>query len=543
MLWPGMAAARGANVLTEVLTEDAVFRMCHFLPGSALLAVGASCRALGAATQRNASLWLALCRTLLGDTLVHLNARAWASAAPGAPWGSDVACFLQALFRAAYDCRFFQYVPALRQACVRGDTPAAAAAWPIPELSAIAGFDGPAGAGAPDGRPLDPQDLASSGHSVCAVGPFVVFTGGWRPWDGEPTLHTCIVDVRVPAVVSPRLAPGSAKPCRRLRHSSCAVRPAGSHGLPQVLVLGGCDDTTNAPCGGIQTLVFLELVGRGCEEVRWREETAQGQAPQGLWHHACGSFADGKRVVVFGGDMGQDDPEFAHIADRAAARHVYLLDVDRRLWERVATGGAVPVWRSLHAGVTHVSLTDASERFVVMGGCVEHVRLHGYGQPADMRGYSLNLSTLSWQCGAPPREGEDGEEDSGAEREALPLAPGERPARVRSFLPHPRARFAAERVGRHLVIYGGQPLRMADQLEEHLLALNLVSLEWSRIYHRGQEASWPTAPSAVMAGGVISGGVGRHIEGGTLVYLPVPKLEFLCLCPPGEDEGGDDEGP
>jgi hypothetical protein len=41
-----------------------------------------------------------------------------------------------------------------------------------------------------------------------------------------------------------------------------------------------------------------------------------------LWHHASGAFAGGLKVVCFGGDMAEDDPEFTHIADRQRAAHV-----------------------------------------------------------------------------------------------------------------------------------------------------------------------------------------------------------------------------
>ena len=87
--------------------------------------------------------------------------------------------------------------------------------------------------------------------------------------------------------------------------------------------------------------------------MKWHCTDAHGEAPRAIWHHGCGSYAGGKSVVVFGGDMPEDDPEYPHIAARHAARHVYVLDVDAACWSRVLTHGPAPSWRSLHVAVTH----------------------------------------------------------------------------------------------------------------------------------------------------------------------------------------------
>merc|ERR1712190_18847 len=95
----------------------------------------------------------------------------------------------------------------------------------------------------------------------------------------------------------------------------------------------------------------LQVSGGDCDEVCWREIYAEGECPRAIWHHTAGSFAQGKRVVVYGGDIPTSDPEFFHIGDRINAAHVYLLDVDMQIWHRVATSGdVINIFPSLEVG-------------------------------------------------------------------------------------------------------------------------------------------------------------------------------------------------
>jgi hypothetical protein len=364
------------------------------------------------------------------------------------------------------------------------------------------------------------QALSASGHTVNAIGNLMIMIGGWRPRLDGDMLYVCILDLSRGRIFEPKLSAGSALPCRRLRHASCVVNLGRqtSHlntadpmiiQSQAVLVLGGCNDKTNEPCGGLNVLSLLEFTGEDGAQVCWRELHADGECPRAIWHHTAGSFSQGKRVVVFGGDIPTSDPEFARIGDRMHAAHVYLLDVEMRVWHRVETSGDVPSWRSLHASASYTSLSDGSERFIIMGGCEKHLPIFGGGVPASMEGYSLNLQTLKWQSGK-----------SAARR---------RRTSGTRFLPSARMRFAAERYGRHLLVYGGHGSQdMAD--ESRFIALNLMTLEWSQVAITNDPVSFEYAPAAVLCGGCLMGGVKMSSSG----VVPIPKLDFVCLCRPME---------
>lgn len=522
------------NLLMDVLSEDVLLRMCLFLPGKALMDLSMTSRLLQPRANDSPTVWRSLCESLLGAGLVQLHREAWAST-PVASEGLDSARFLKSLFRAAYHCRSFSYALQIRKRCLEG--------------GAFAGFSF-----TPPPRTLDEEDaqfyettattsssldtvalrrredwndaLAVSGPSSCAVGHLIVNIGGSRPNSNDTELLVCIINIAHGAVIRPQLSPNSLRPGRRTRHTSCVVhqRACKAGQLPPVLVLGGCHDQTSQPCGGLDTLLYLEVVKDDGSEVCWREEVAEGCAPRAIWHHLAGSFAQGRKVVVFGGDMVPSDPEFERISERARAAHVYILDVEARCWERVATTGHVPIWRSLHKGVTYTSLADGSDRLVILGGCVSHVALHGQGTLADMVGYSLNLGTYEWQ--------------KGDTRQTA----GEAPV----FLPQPRNRFAADRYGRHLLVYGGMnhggggPFLGEIPSDQQLLTLNLMTLRWSRVEEVNRPHSWRYIPGSSLAGGVLTGG---FILNDPFVGLRlVPKFDVVCLAPPiaGEVDSDDE---
>jgi hypothetical protein len=166
----------------------------------------------------------------------------------------------------------------------------------------------------------------------------------------------------------------------------------------------------------------------------------------------------------------RDEPEFAYIEARAAARHVYVLDVAARMWERVATSGASPSWRSLHVGLACKSVTSAaaasadalksaSEGLLILGGSDEHVMPFSSGPCADFAPYVLDLSTFVWRT--PDNDGrahsaseEEDEQDeapdvSAADAGGAGGAGGAGSTEQRAFRPRPRMRFAAEAYGRH----------------------------------------------------------------------------------------------
>lgn len=502
-----------ANIFVDVLADDVVHRMCAFLPGKALLDISATTTVLCRHAQRSPALWRSLCRSLLGDALVRLHEVAW-----GKESWNDEAEFWRDLFRAGYQGRAFHYANDVRQRCIH-QTPAL-----MP--------------------PLDPQKntgsffvldstrqseglercFAASGHTACAIGERVAVIGGWRPSEPGHDLHVTVIDLVAMRIVEPSLAATSARPSRRLRHSSCAICLNGTAGVGgddtstrggepplSVLVLGGCNDANHEPCAGLHLLLVLDFTTPDASEVSWREIAADGDAPRAIWHHSCGSYSGGKRVVVFGGDFPRGDPEFHHIGDRAYASHVYVLDVDARRWERVATSGQVPCWRSLHTGVAYTSLADGSERFVIMGGCEEHLRIFTGGKPASMVGYSLNLATMKWQRGG----------------RAVKRGVASGSARANQFVPQPRMRFAAERYGRHLLVYGGHSDADLEAKGEQLLTLNLMTLQWQSPEITNEPEQFMQAPAATLAGGCLVGGVRFSPQG----VEPIPKFDLVCLCP------------
>jgi len=238
---------------------------------------------------------------------------------------------------------------------------------------------------------------------------------------------------------------------------------------------------------------------------RWHSLPASGEAPGAIWHHICGSFALGQRVVVFGGDFGTQDPEFGLIRDRAApAGFVYVLDVDLQAWARVPTSGPAPTWRSLHAGFTHRDVSSHSERLVILGGCAENLRIFSSSDNLEpMRGHALDLTSFEW----------------------LPQPSGT------NDLPPARLRLASEKMGEWLLLYGGHGESRAIGERARLNKLNLRTLRWSLLDAHGREGSYPAAPAATMSAGLVLGGV-RFTPFG---ITTVPKLDVLIL--------GDAEGP
>lgn len=309
--------------------------------------------------------------TQLGEPLVQVHAAAWGAV-------SDGARFYRRCFRAAFACHELCYANGLRSDLV-AETP--------DDLKAI---------------------INTTGHSASAVGHFVAVIGGWRPSCPLPHLHVFVVDVRGRAIRIPELIEGSARPQRRMRHASAVVAtppwaalpPGAPAALPSILVLGGaCDGGASAgegdddgpppdeergtPVrGGLLRLTLLSFCDTEGSRVVWREVDANGSAPAAIWHHQCGSYHHGTRVVVFGGDMPRTDPEFEHIADRSGAHHVYVLDVAARHWDRVSTRASpaatmptvVPAWRSLHVGLTCQPFGETDPKLLVLGGSDEHVQ-------------------------------------------------------------------------------------------------------------------------------------------------------------------------
>ncbi|CAE8643758.1 unnamed protein product [Polarella glacialis] len=423
--------------------------------------------------------------------------------------GIETASFFRSLLRKAFLCPSLSYEPLLRKSCVQS----------LEDTSAPSDEDGQAASDANVRRQLR-HLLSASGHTACSLEHLVVVVGGWRkerPADTD--LALCVVNFgqeaggAFPRLLEPRLAPGSARPTRRLRHSCCVVRPdflPCLEGCPlagqAVLVLGGCDDQSHRHCPGLNVLSLLQFTQPDGSEAVWHEVEASGDAPRSIWHHVAGPFARGKRVVVFGGDFEASDPEFRYIQDRNAAAIVYVLDVDARRWERVETSGRRPSWRSLHAGVTYESLADASERLVVFGGCETHCEIFSSGEAVGMRGHALDLQSFTWLMG--PVVGEGG------------------------FVPVARLRFAAERFGRFLLAYGGHGSDIEVEDDECVIKLNLLTLSWDRVRIWNRPHGYRNIPASTLSGGAIIGGVQPSPFGlsAVVVIVAFPPLFFLFFC-------------
>lgn len=441
-------------------------------------------------------MWRSLCYSLLDEAVITLHLKA---CDPGI--GEPGYEFWKTFFRAAWTAAGFFYEHRLREECLHSSEcfQQALQSGNEPGIQCIDGavyFQ------------MRQKVLGSSGHTASALKSYILSIGGWRPWSSSNDLHVTVLDLKRMMLIEPAVA-GSEKPERRLRHSSCTVRDfqalQGQHS-ECVLVLGGCNDKSHVPCAGLKTLLFLTLEAEGSAggrlQIRWRKEQATGQVPSGIWHHAADSFSKGTQVIVFGGDVPPQDPEFTFIGDRAYANYVYILDVNARRWERVQTQGQIPHWRSLHFGGTFFSSQNSAEHFVIMGGCEEHLEIFRGGPPATMLGYSLNLQTLRWRRGVKGNS---------------------------NFLPAPRMRFGAQRYGRHVLVYGGHGADTIPQ-DEELLVLNSETLEWRRAQVINEPSEFGVAPAAALAGGCVLGGVQLGPRGA----YPVPKLDFICLNPFGD---------
>lgn len=476
-----------SNPLVDALTDEVFLYLCTLLPGRDLVALGGTCRELHQLVRSSTHVWRELVTAHLGEPLVELHRAAWGFAgddgdgAPVAnPMDADSADFYRVLFRAATECSRLAHANALR--------PRALAHLSRDDVERL---------------------LCTTGHTATGLGHFVAIVGGWRRHCDLAHLHVSLVDVSGPKLIEPTLAPGSAQPARRIRAAACAIaRPSWlarradePSSAPCALVLGGCDDDpagSREPVGGgLHTLTVLALASADGARVRWHEASASGEAPRAIWHHDCGAFAGGSRVVVFGGDMPESDPEFEHIRERRAA-HVYVLELEQRAWARVPTSGSVPTWRSLHVAVTHTSLVDGREQLVVLGGTEEHTEVFSSGPAAPFLPHALDLGSFSWRAGRPG-----------------------------SYLPAARMRFAAERYGNYLVVFGGHGNERISR-DEALVRLDLRSLSWDRLPTRNSPYSHANTPAARLCSGVLCGGVQFTLIGVQLV----PKLELLILDEP-----------
>eukprot|EP00747_Dinoflagellata_sp_TGD_P184599 gnl/TRDRNA2_/TRDRNA2_40364_c0_seq1.p1 gnl/TRDRNA2_/TRDRNA2_40364_c0~~gnl/TRDRNA2_/TRDRNA2_40364_c0_seq1.p1 ORF type:complete len:555 (+),score=91.32 gnl/TRDRNA2_/TRDRNA2_40364_c0_seq1:79-1665(+) len=468
-----------------MLSDEVLRQLCTCLPGRDLLRFAASGKQMHELASASEGIWRYLTHALLGEPFCHLHV----TLAGRAGEAVDTS-FWRKLFRQGQELRTARWSSNLRT-----------------------GFWNSAGEGDEDAKRRIEMATMGSGHCTVGIGNRVVKTGGLRPHCRLEHLHAAIFDLTALTVREVELTPDSDKPERRLRHAACEIRPALTGSQPAVLVLGGCHDRTKQACqGGLQMLHILEIMGEASCSGRWRSVQSSGEAPTAIWHHICGSFAAGKKVVVFGGDFKRDDPEFQHIEDRSRpANLVYVLDVDAKRWDRTVTSGTSPTWRSLHTGFTHLDVSSHSERLVVLGGCAAHLPIFSSSDELQpMYGHALDLRTMQW----------------------LPQT-----ADV-SSLPPARLRLACEKVGEWLLLYGGHGEEGAIGERVQLHKLNLRTLRWGSLEVRGREGGNPAAAAATMTAGLVLGGVKFTMFG----ISTIAKLDVLTLNVVTGAEGDAEEG-
>lgn len=476
-LAPQVASTSSA---VDAICDEVLQLLCQCLPGRDLLRLSVAAKPLNRLTSDSKGIWRFLCTALLGDPICHLHT----AVAEQKKQTVDTR-FWQKMFRHGRELRLARWSPSVRTVF----------------LQSLSVTD------EEERKEKVQAATIGSGHCTVGMGHLVVKVGGLRPQCTLDHLHTVVFDLRELAIRELELVPDSERPERRLRHAACEIRPELTSRQPSVLVLGGCHDRTKQPCkGGLQLLHILEILTENGSLGKWQSIPATGQAPGAIWHHVCGSFALGQKVVVFGGDFNSQDPEFQGIADRSLpAGFVYVLDVNRLVWERVVTSGRAPTWRSLHAGFTHRDISSHSERLVILGGCAENLPIFSSSDNlAPMHGHALDLRKFEW----------------------LPQ-PDEAPN-----LPTARLRLASEKVGEWLLLYGGHGERQEIGERVQLHKLNLRTLRWSTFDVQGREASFPAAPAATLTAGLVLGGVRFRPFG----ISPVPKIDVLLLGDIGAEE-------
>jgi len=477
-----MESPRG---LLEVLADEVLRSVCMKLPGAQLVKVGAASSAMHERTQSCTLLWRSICEAFLGDSFVQLQRTCCTDRE-----STDSAEFYRALFQASWDCSSLRYN---HNPCERF----------IDEFKIML----------PEQRREPELEclLARSAHTLETLGDFIVIIGGTSLDPNilpQTALCAGIMNLKKTTLVKPHVAEGSAEPANRLRHASCVVNPDFLPPAPvsgAVLVLGGyslADRHVGQPriMEGLSRLTLLQITQADASEIKWYEFEASGAAPDTIYHHQCGSFAKGARVIVFGGDFQPDDVEFESIRNRdpSAAAFVYVLDLSQRIWSRVTTSGAVPSWRSFHVGTTYSGLDlEKNEQFVMFGGTGAHCDPLSADNAAEMNAYGLDLVTLQW------RRGESG-----------------------AFMPQGRLRFCADRVGRHFLVYGGYNRRPGDIPKSQIfIKLNLETLSWGRVAVENQARSHEHVMAACVRAGVIVGGVER----GAFGVNWVPKLDIVSF--------------
>lgn len=492
-------------ILTDVFDEGVLLSLCEFLPPFAVISLNLTCNSMNSQIAGSTWLWRNLAQTFMGHALFHSHI----SQRKLSDNFNSSAHFYKQLFFQCLKCNEFIYAENIRSECLN---------------SLSAPSDGIFGA---------------SGHTATSVANMIVVVGGWQAPMSQSlhgVLSVYIVDVNKCKVHRPELHSSSSKPSSRLRHSACVItRPSWlktstatnyttTHTCKECLLIVGGRDFFNleVDTGGVHDCLLLEFLDESGSIVKWHKLNTNGEVPHNIWHHSCCSFQKGTKVVMFGGDMPESDREFRHVMNRSEPpSHVYVLDIESKVWQRVSTLGALPTWRSLHVGVTYRSIVDYRERLVIVGGCANHIQVFETGLVTDFKGYALDLETMVWEVS---NEGQSGERvDTLQEYDIDTISSSNHVVSPHEqFDVPPRMRFAAELYGRHLVVYGGHDSYQPIQ-HNKLVKLDLLSLKWSPISVRNEPYSHPNAISAQLAGGLLVGGIDPAL------MVTCEKFDFLLL--------------
>ncbi|CAI5524337.1 unnamed protein product [Closterium sp. Naga37s-1] len=150
--------------------------------------------------------------------------------------------------------------------------------------------------------------LERTGHSATQVGELLVVIGGLSR-QGQATIDVLVFHLASLAAWRPAVHTwaGDALPRRRFRHTAAlilppaALRAGGFAGEddPILFMFGGYDLEGNVH--GMEEAFFLCLSDAGATAT-WRRAHTRGTVPSARFHHAMAAYANGSKVLVYGGE-------------------------------------------------------------------------------------------------------------------------------------------------------------------------------------------------------------------------------------------------
>ncbi|KAK9793761.1 hypothetical protein WJX73_004838 [Symbiochloris irregularis] len=363
--------------------------------------------------------------------------------------------------------------------------------------------------------------LARTGHSATLAGRFLVIMGGIIR-DGCRDTHVVIIAMDTLEIAIPEVH-GSV-PSFRFRHSTVVAKPAAGSLLQlrvaavvgealdpegHLLLMYAGYDTRSTEFGG-SDIAGLWVHGDG-RTVTWVPLKSTGTAPCPRHHHTAELFADGAKMLLFGGEGPSVDEDLAapvrtHEVDGDSAAptavaccRCYVLDINMLEWTSHATNAGSadedPGARSLHCTTVRNHPVTGREELVMFGG-------YRNGELAEMHVFTLDLETWRW----------------------------EGPRGPQGTLPCPRQRTACVRVTNDwLLMLAGGP--MQGELLDDLQRLHVPTLTWMgpppEILGRPGRALRSIAGHSL--GGLVAFG---GCIATALGIVPIAKMDVLLLGKP-----------